>query len=136
MTEEEPDRLEALAKSADRDRALIGLSSRDAISLIALARVGLAVQPRPISEAPEDTACIIMGNQTGDIRELAHYNTMRKAWVANWDGRPTPVPTHFIPISALPKPGCTDKWLAAIDAAGDVEVGAGIMAALPKPGGE
>ncbi len=64
----------------------------------------LEMQPRPISEAPKDTALLVIEKRSGFPWEIAHFNTYRKAWVRNIDGVPISIPTHFIPLSSLQEP--------------------------------
>jgi hypothetical protein len=79
-----------------------------------LALAGLAVQPRPIEEAPKD-----VGNKILAFNERYSWGQCywtlddfakrpRPYW--NWVGKQTTdsrtwPPTHFIPLSALGKPG-------------------------------
>jgi hypothetical protein len=87
-----------------------GHASLDVIkSLCDLALAGLAVQPRPIADAPRD------GEIYGYSLEEQGYGLME--WIegdgyAQWtwkdellaDSDPEPLPTHFILASSLPKP--------------------------------
>lgn len=126
MTEEELNRLEALAKAStsgpwarhhdpqayavyqpefecwipqdgsDAD-FIAAANPATVLSLIALARVGLAVTPRPMAEAPGDTY-------------VYAWHRVHNAWIAvrpispDWWAEKTAF-THFIPLSAIPKPG-------------------------------
>jgi hypothetical protein len=81
-----------------------------------LALVGLAVQPRPISEAPKDGTVLIL--VWGDERVMGGWHEGSNDWCVSlpppdelndgatpWvaaDNR-TFNPTHFIPLSVLPK---------------------------------
>lgn len=93
--------------------------------LIALARVGLAVQPRPIAEAPKDEyyQAMIYGGEymataetfetwrpMGEDGTFAMWNHHRQRWeqdcsLDGYEEYNVYRPTHFIPLSALPKPG-------------------------------
>jgi hypothetical protein len=98
MTEEELNRLEALAThSRDNRYAFAAIEHFNLFSLIRLARIGLAVTPRPMAEAPRDTY-------------VYAWHRVHNAWIAvrpispDWWAEKTAF-THFIPLSALPKPG-------------------------------
>lgn len=124
MTSEELDRLEALAKAStsgpwarhpspgtyavyqpefecwipqdgsDAD-FIAAANPATVLSLIALARVGLAVTPRPISEGPKETAGILW-----HVEGRCYINTSD---VSQWSADERV--SHFIPLSSLPKPG-------------------------------
>jgi len=102
MTEDELNRLEALANnSVENGYTFTAVKPDTLFSLIRLARIGLAVTPRPISEAPKDGAKIIMNGAVicawePSIPEPAFMDNEGNSY---FDG------THFIPLSALPKPG-------------------------------
>lgn len=122
MTDEELNRLEAVV----RERAASGdIDPEPSLSLIALARVGLAVQPRPITEAPKDEyfQAVIYGGvymtttetfetwrPMGEDGTFAMWNHHRQRWEQDYSSYGYEEynvyrPTHFIPLSALPKPG-------------------------------
>jgi len=107
MTEEELNRLEALAThSRDNRYAFAAIEPFNLLSLIRLARVGLAVTPRPIAEV-SDTAVLgwcnpPSGSEWRYVEKSRHCITGRDAWMA-FDVAQTV--SHFIPLSALPKPG-------------------------------
>ena len=87
--------------------------------LIALARIGAAVTPRPISEAPKDDTVLVyiqagphnstykQGTQAGwrehyintdgEVCETSDWNLLIGGKSGAWEG------THFIPLSALPQ---------------------------------
>lgn len=134
MTEEELNRLEALAKAAtsgpwarhhdpqayavyqpefecwipqdgsDAD-FIAAANPATVLSLIALARVGLAVTPRPISASASGIDVIVFyDNGSADYIEADDNDYEFKPY----EGpayRGVARPTHFIPLSALPKPG-------------------------------
>lgn len=74
--------------------------------LIALARIGAAVKPRPIEEAPNrqwvDAWCLKAGQYINGL-----FDPFDARWVLR-DGSSLVEnfgePTHFIPLSALPTP--------------------------------
>lgn len=80
------------------------IDSNHLIALCNMALGFLAMQPRPISEAPKDTALLVIEKGSGFPWEIAHFNTYRKAWVRNLDGVPISIPTHFIPLTSLQEP--------------------------------
>jgi len=75
--------------------------------VIALARIGAAVKPRPIEEAPKDGEWLLgwESDNRCEMRPFA-WNKAKKAWCDLPDGDRFEgfSPTHFIPLSALPKP--------------------------------
>ncbi len=72
------------------------------LRVAALARVGAAVQPRPISEAPKDGPCLYWIEWADDMlkkpehRELGWHEHRLRCWSSVYKA------THFIPLSALP----------------------------------
>jgi len=103
MTEEELNRLEAVV----RKRAALGdIDPEPSLSLIALARLGLAVTPRPIAEAPRDGMMFLAYSEDLSGNGLTPFWS-GCAWHddAGFCTDEIREPTHFIPISAIPKPG-------------------------------
>jgi hypothetical protein len=116
---EKLDRLEALAKDAASgdatayDALLLNCTPQLILSLIALARVGLAVTPRPISEAPRDGSIIYgfepykwVAYKKGAMPDqIKRGGRWQKFNGFGWDNAEPP--DAFLP--ALPKPGGADS---------------------------
>lgn len=114
MTEEKLNNLEALAKDAlvpDHGRydAVFRLATSPAtiLSLIRLARVGLAVTPRPFSEAPRDGMPVLGWRRSLNTNWYAIYfaDNEWRTWGLYSDIWEPNCFSDFIPLSALPKPG-------------------------------
>lgn len=103
MTEEELNRFEEMSLDVGR---CIGMAHNAILSLIRLARVGLAVTPRPISEAPRDGTYVYAWHHVHNawiaVRPISIGWWSEKTYTTRW---PEEAFTHFIPLSALPKPG-------------------------------
>lgn len=117
MTNEELDRLEALATHSRNNRyAFTAIEPFNLLSLIALARVGLAVTPRPMPAdyndlPPTDSFQSVLAYRPDqgwfEAGVAPGHAGIDGFWTAYGDDLTPPdlYPTHFIPISALPKPG-------------------------------
>lgn len=85
-----------------------GISLEDWLRLIRIARIGAAVQPRPISEAPKDDLILAfsaLGGGQWDVLFLDPTETSDYPWKTRdgQEGYHKDLPTHFIPLSALPQ---------------------------------
>lgn len=98
MTEKELNRLEAL-----NDDGRLTVAPNIMADLIRLARVGLAVQPRPIAELPKDERALAF-DKYGDISSMIRWYAGSGKWLTNAFASDT-YATHGIPLSALPKLG-------------------------------
>ena len=102
MTEEELNRLEG---QASRGHERICVTSPELLDLIRLARVGLAVTPRPIAEAPKDGSMFLAYSQDLSGNGLTPFWS-GCSWHedAGFCTDEIREPTHFILLSSLPKP--------------------------------
>jgi hypothetical protein len=85
-------------------RLVIHQRHEDFTALCDLALAGLAVQPRPIEEAPKDEWLLVLFGKRYSTICVARFATFR------WEGRNGAdlaatwgTPTHFIPLSSLPE---------------------------------
>jgi len=109
MTDEELNAIEGALKAiGDGTGVGVSIDLPKALSIIALARDGLkwrAMQPRPISEAPTDGTAFLAYTQ--DLRGLGlppFWSFCAWHSDAGFCTDELREPTHFIPLSALPKP--------------------------------
>ena len=102
MTEEE---LVTTAEEILPDHAAANFSNGEWKRLIALARVGLAVTPRPISASASGIDVIVFYDDGSADYIEADDNDYEFKPYEGPAYRGVARPTHFIPLSALPKPG-------------------------------
>ena len=72
--------------------------------ILHLALAGLAVQRRPIDEAPRDGSAILLQDEFTNVGTVCKWS--HNEWIVVWDHEPYNISgkAWFIPLSALGKP--------------------------------